>query len=845
MLRLDTCFCRGKNFLMFRRFEIWRLLWLPFTMTAIIALSLPAFSQDSKSVSVQLAPYKDHLRLTIDFNRLTAYRAREKDGDIVVTLDSEAPLSLPAAQGNVRLSSSLANGITTLVIGTGSGATFKDYRLGKKVVVDVFPGARTFPSGAGVKKEEPPKPKTAEKETAPATLLPEEKGAPPPPEKEEPKKPVEPTVAEVSKALADKMPQAAAVPPTPVASSPLVVDVAPPETAAPVAPQTPAVPDPTVITLSTVEPTRLAVFKRFGTLWIVMDTEAAGAIAPSASGPEAGLLGNAKITKFKGGTAYRYTLPPDRFLSAEKENLTWRVMLSTVNRQAAVNNLVNVVFDDASGKARLMADLKESSKVLELQDPSVGDTLEVVATTEQSQRIDQPRRYADLEIIPAAIGMALRPLNEGLKLTRIENYVLITAPNGITATPGATAGPTVVASTRNRHEEARLFDFPNWRQGGLTQLYKNMRAIQGAIATAEKPEDRTALLMKLALLYFANSFGHETLGVLRVIQDDTPEMVKNPNFIALRGAAAAMAGHYVDALKDLSFPAIQQHGEVSLWIGYAAAATEQWKMANRSFPPDNYLLLQYPDTIAVPFTIYMAESALRLGKTDTANSLLSSLDTMQGGFDKHFVAAINYLKGEAARQNGNAAEAIRLWRPVAVGLDRLYHTKASLALANLRLREKMIDVKQAIEELDSLRFAWRGDGLEVQILHNLGLLKVQDKKFLAGLEDMKTAAALSDNLLDDSQPIKDDMAKVFADLFIGGKTKDAPPLESVSIYNGFSEYMPGGEEGALATLNFADNLIAMDLLEKAAKLLDDQLKSGFLPAARAPQHIGLQFPCVF
>ena len=244
MLRLDTCFCRGKNFLMFRRFEIWRLLWLPFTMTAIIALSLPAFSQDSKSVSVQLAPYKDHLRLTIDFNRLTAYRAREKDGDIVVTLDSEAPLSLPAAQGNVRLSSSLANGITTLVIGTGSGATFKDYRLGKKVVVDVFPGARTFPSGAGVKKEEPPKPKTAEKETAPATLLPEEKGAPPPPEKEEPKKPVEPTVAEVSKALADKMPQAAAVPPTPVASSPLVVDVAPPETAAPVATQTPEGPKP-------------------------------------------------------------------------------------------------------------------------------------------------------------------------------------------------------------------------------------------------------------------------------------------------------------------------------------------------------------------------------------------------------------------------------------------------------------------------------------------------------------------------------------------------------------------------------------------------------------------------
>lgn len=67
--------------------------------------------------------------------------------------------------------------------------------------------------------------------------------------------------------------------------------------------------------------------------------------------------------------------------------------------------------------------------------------------------------------------------------------------------------------------------------------------------------------------YFANGFGHEALGILRMLMSDDPEMEKNPNIIALRGASAALAGHYDEAMTDLTNPAIQQHPEISLWIG--------------------------------------------------------------------------------------------------------------------------------------------------------------------------------------------------------------------------------------------------------------------------------------
>lgn len=839
--------------LTFRRF-----FWLPLALAALLVFARPCFAQEQASVPVRLGAHKDYTRIVFDYARLTAYRAGKSAGGIALAFDNPALLDLPQDREGMAMKASVESGAARLDIALPAGSTFRHYRLGRKIVVDVYPG-----KGKPVETAQVP-PTAQKEETAPVSLLPEEKTAAPPPaakpetpQKEtakaepqktitaaEPRKAVtaaeqpkpapqkpaqpEPKAEDVRKAIESKMP---AVPVPPV----IVDEAQKPAPAAAEKEEAAQARAPTVITISTISPAKLAVFQRFGVLWIVADTEAVGAIAPSAAGPEAGLLGNARILKFKGGTAYRYTLPPGKHLSVARENLAWRVTLSAEDRQPAARNLVNIVSDGAgTGKARLMAELKDTSKVLEMNDPVAGDTLHVVAAAEQSQRIDQRRLYADLEIIPAAIGMAVRPIADGIRVTRIEDFVLITAPGGLKATPGATAGPAAVDTPRSRPDEARLFDFPNWRQGGIMQLQRNARLLLNEIAAAKDADARNALLMKLALLYFANSFGHETLGALRLVETDAPEMAKNPNFIALRGAAEAMAGHYAEALKDLSHPAIQQHGEVNLWIGYAAAATEQWRMANRAFPPDNYLLLQYPDSIAVPFTIYMAESRLRLGKTESAERLLASLDTMAGGFDAHYKAAVHYLKGEAARQRGNPEEAVRLWRPVAFGLDRLYHAKASLALASLRLQENLITVKEAIDTVDSLRFAWRGDGLEVQILHTLGLLKVKDKQYLAGLEDMQTAVRLADQLLDDSQPVKDDMARVFTGLFLKGGVKGISPLEAVSVYNGFSAYMPAGEEGAAATLAFADNLISMDLLGRAAQLLEEQVGSGLVPPAKLP-----------
>ncbi len=851
-----------------------RSLLLPAAIAAFLCIQATGAAW-AETVGVRLGAHKEYTRVVVDFDRLVGYKVNTIDGNVTVTFDADATLS--PNDRSAGLVSGLAAGkvdkTTTLTLNIPKGARVKHYRLMRKIVVDVFPAdasaaasppkalAKEPPKEAAKPAGQAPAPENAKPDTAtsaaPAVAA---TSAPPAVPVPPPATPAAVTSAPAETPAADTPDTQAAdaknTSPADIAAPPLsplapatlgpidpkiaaqlpqevLVDASPQPAAAEPAP--PAEPQRTTLRFSSIAPLQMAVFTRDNKLWIVSEGSTGSAQSPEAKGPLANMMGTPDVMRFAGGIAYRYQLPPETFVGVDKNNMTWEINLGPIPQQAPGREIVHVEFDNTSGEAKLLAALKGNGKLLTLQDPDAGDALHVVTVSLPSERIDQGRRFSDVEVMPAFAGMVVRPLADGVRVTRINDYVLVTAPDGIRATPDA--GPVMLNNTGRASEGsdyARLFDFPSWRQGGIENLSRNRRALEQRAAAAPNDDIRNEAIMNMALLYFANNFGQETLGVLRLLEMRNPALARNANFIALRGAAAAMAGHYQDALQDLSNPAIQQHPEVNLWIGYAAAATEQWRMANRSFPTDNSLLIEYPPNISTPFTIYMAESALRLGRTDTATKLLETLDTWGSDMESHHRAAIAYLKGEVSRQEGRKAEAIRIWRPVANGLDRLYHAKASLALANLELAEGNIKIKEAIDRIDSLRFAWRGDGLEVQIMHNLGLLKVQNGQYLDGLGDMKTAMALADTLLDDTDVIRADMSRVISDIFIGGQAQNISPLEAISIHTAYGNLLPTGAEGAAATLNFADFLIRVDLLEKAAELINSQLMAGTIPPEKVP-----------
>jgi hypothetical protein len=536
-----------------------------------------------------------YTRIVFDFPRLTAYRV-EKSAD-AITLRFDTPSKVTIAGGDLGAIESVKTlEGNAFVIGLESGGTAKDYRLMRKIVVDIYPGKKIPVADATPKKETPPavkEPPAVAAKTPPAPI--EEKPATPeailsaaekaPAEEKTEEKPV--TAEALAPEKAAKTPEAAPVPEVQEA------------TASPPPPE--VKPEITKINVTTLGTVKAAVFTRFDALWIVIDSATPGAQLPEVLGPQAGILGKPKVLKFAGGTAYRYPMPPKMYLGVQKNNLTWEISLNNYPVQPPASHQASVEYDRSSKKSKIIVPLKNGSEVLTLEDPVVGDKIYVIAADDPSDRIDQGRKFSDVEILPASCGMAVIPLKDEINVTRIENFALITSPEGIMATPAVLAGPTLIVSKDETTEnQTRLFDFPNWRQGGISRLNENRRALEAQIATAETEEIKQELMMKMALLYFANNFGQEAVAVLRLISQENPEIEKNTNFIALRGASKALAGQYPDALEDLSNPALQHNPEINLWSGFVAAATEQWQKANRLFPADNRLLVEYPENIATP-----------------------------------------------------------------------------------------------------------------------------------------------------------------------------------------------------------------------------------------------------
>ncbi|HEY0420782.1 MAG TPA: tetratricopeptide repeat protein, partial [Acetobacteraceae bacterium] len=148
--------------------------------------------------------------------------------------------------------------------------------------------------------------------------------------------------------------------------------------------------------------------------------------------------------------------------------------------------------------------------------------------------------------------------------------------------------------------------------------------------------------------------------------------------------------------------------------------------------------------------------------------------------------------------------------------------RGDMALAEHQVRTGAITPAQAAEKLERLRFAWRGDELELDIVERLGDTYIQAGNYPAGFDTLRQAAALNpDNPR--AARITERMSKVFTDLFSRDGAAKLKPLEALGLYDQFKELTPVGAAGDAVIRNLAERLVEIDLLGRAAELLQHQV----------------------
>jgi tetratricopeptide (TPR) repeat protein len=610
----------------------------------------------------------------------------------------------------------------------------------------------------------------------------------------------------------------------------------PPVTAAPVAPVTTQMPidgavpvrptsDGQSVSLRFEWPvaSAAAVFRRAGYIWVVFDQAGRLDLSPLATAPQQ-LVTGAEQVKASAGTVARMLALPGINPHVLRDGLAWILELRPVEIRPDIPLPPEIQATAQQGN-RMFIPIADPADPIRFLDPEVGDELVVVPVAQLSRGIDGERQYPELTLFGTAQGIALKTAADGLTIRSLPDGVAIGHPDGLYVTP-----PDVLAKLAGIDDSdtsrvsalpsGRIFDMARWRRGSAQEFLERKQDLQRRVSEATRIT-RSQPRLDLAQFFFAHGLASETMGLLKTFEIEDPDLAQRADVRAIRGAAKFALGRFAEAAEDMMDQALSGRSEIELWRGAILAAMGDFQQSHRHLQRSGTIPPGYPRNYVTDIALWATETATRMKDFRAAGAYLDAVNDARPSPSQQ--ARVDYYRARVINESGDFEAAYETWTRLAEGSDRWARIRSEMTLVDELLSRQKIERVQAIQRLESLRFAWRGDSIELDLLARLGGLYIQDGDIRNGLAVMKSAvAAFPENPR--SREITEAMTQAFAKMYLDGTSNTLPPLAALALYEDYRELTPGGAQGNEIIRRLADRLVAVDLLERAAALLDRQIK---------------------
>jgi hypothetical protein len=563
-------------------------------------------------------------------------------------------------------------------------------------------------------------------------------------------------------------------------------------------------------------PTAAAAFRRGEHLWLVFDRPAPRQVVQQIAA-EAPHLGEVQLLEESGATILLIRAQPTVAPRLSRDGSRWTVDLRP--RSPLPERALAAPVVESEGGGRVRYPVVGAGRMLWLSDPDAGDRLVVVPIRGAGMGLTLPYGFPQFRSLQTHQGIVLQPLTSAIEVATVASGVLVRDRNGLLV-----SGPDERRTTQRAAEATAtgpgLLRLEDWRRGGIADFLENRQALQRA-ATAAAGERLAIARLDLARFYFAHGLGSETLGVLQVIEADTPRIAGDPEVLLMKGASQLMLKDYSGAAVSLAHPALAGEREALLWQAALAAEAEDWPAAATGFAATLDLIEPYPDNLRLSLGLAAAEAFLQAGDLEAAGMQLAHL--RRDGLDERELAQIDVVQGKLELAKGDPEQARLLWSKARDGAHRPSQARARLALIELGMDEGELSPAAATEELERLRFAWRGDLFEFTLLRKLADLYVlQNRKRDALLALREAVTHFPDGPVARSSAQR--MREIFAAIYQGPGDPAVPPLRALALYQEFMELTPAGPEGDRIIAGLADRLVEVDLLDRAAELLEGQVR---------------------
>jgi hypothetical protein len=527
------------------------------------------------------------------------------------------------------------------------------------------------------------------------------------------------------------------------------------------------------------------------------------------------VFGQARVQLLPAATLIYVPLPTATELRLERRKEGW--MLTAIGGDAIPPALHGLSPD--IGLDRVIMPAQQPGLVVSVPDSLTGGVLLVGTQRSAGQAVLVARNSPDFAILPSWQGVVLAPLSDSLVMRgQAGGFEIGMAQNGAVmahAIPDTAAHDAAEASRMSRS-----FDLPALRTAAL------IHRLQGAtVASAEAPpQSKAGARRGVAEAMLALGMGAEAQSVLALATLEDARAADDLPARGLSALASLLAGRPGDATA-LEDHALDGSDEINFWRAVRLAMLHDSEPAAAAiFATTLPLLHDYSAELRNRVLPLVAETlAGQSGEPEraAATALLARFQDAPG------LALARAMLAERADETDTALAG---YDALANSADRLVRARAARAAAELRLASGKATAAETAAKLGRMLFAWRGDERELALRKRVAELLAQSQQWRPALQLLReTAAAWPEQAGD----MRTQLRTIFAAAIRPDGQAHLKPFDLVALAEENADLMPEGEEGLALAQAVSDQLLALDLPDRAITVLNKMLAASPRGTARA------------
>lgn len=566
-------------------------------------------------------------------------------------------------------------------------------------------------------------------------------------------------------------------------------------------------------------PVASAVFRRGESVWVVFDQEVDLRLPPELK--DGMVVQDAQWTHNDGFTALRLKAPTVGSLSVINDGLVWRVRLGGRVPETKPSE-VSVIRDDSAGVPGLNINIAGATRIAWIRDPSVGDRMAVVTARAPVKNLSATRTLVEATLASTAQGVVVAHMTPDVKVNLTGDLVEISRPNGLTLSaldPNARPNDSRLEYKSALYPSLMNADWSATPAEGFLPRY-NALQVEAADEGTQGLGAPTKARLALARFLVGQGLTFEAQGALDLLVRQSPRALEDPQVRGLRVAAKMLSGRFADAAGDLTSSQLINDSAARLWQGYAESKAGHYADAVKDFKAGLKAMDAFPPAWRAKFGAAYAYAAMQQKDQATAEAMIAFAVSQDiPPIDK---LAAYLVDAQIIEATGDKARALKVYQAVAKASDDSIAAPATMHAAMLAFDLKKSTGDQTLAALDALRYRWRGDGTELEIVSNMGQIYLSQGRYREALSVLKTGGQQFMNAPQGAQ-IQTSLNQAFRNLFLGGMADGLQPVEALGLFYDFRELTPLGADGDEMVRRIVRRLVDVDLFDQAADLLEHQV----------------------